>query len=210
MLIADFPICDLYSTMNTMNRLIIILLISLLAACKTQHGNPHVLISTAAGEIELELFPKQAPKTVTAFLSYVDSGVYKRSSFYRVLNDDNQPSNAPKSNLIQGGIWRTKPQQLSILPGIPHETTQQTKLSHTSGTISLARTTPGSATTEFFICIGDQPGLDFGGVNNPDGQGYAAFGKVVKGMEVVKAIHKKPEDDQYFHPRVDIVNIERL
>lgn len=194
-----------------MNKMLVYFAVAaLFFACKPQYKNPHVVITTAVGEIELELYPEQAPKTVAAFLSYVDSGFYSRCSFYRVLNDDNQPSNAPKSSLIQGGIWRTKFQKAGKLSGIPHETTQQTRLTHSSGTISLARTAPGTATTEFFICIGNQPGLDFGGENNPDGQGYAAFGKVVKGMEVVKAIYKKPENDQSFRPPVDIISIERL
>jgi peptidyl-prolyl cis-trans isomerase A (cyclophilin A) len=80
---------------------------------------------------------------------------------------------------------------------------------HKDGTISLARLQPGTATTEFFICIGDQPGYDFGGENNPDGQGYAAFGRVVKGMDIIKKIYNQPENDQYFTPRVPIYNIVR-
>jgi peptidyl-prolyl cis-trans isomerase A (cyclophilin A) len=192
------------------NRFILIIAIALLAGCKQQYKNPHIVIRTSVGEIELELYPDQAPKTVRAFLGYIDSGLYQGASFYRVLNEENQPSNAPKTSLVQGGIWRTKHKKAAALTGIPHETTQQTKLSHKSGTISLARTTPGTATSEFFICIGDQPGLDYGGDNNPDGKGYAAFGRVVKGMDVVRTIYKKPEDDQYFHPPVDILNIVRL
>lgn len=180
------------------------------AACKPEYKNPHVLIETSAGDIEIEVYPDQAPKTVGAFLSYVDSGFYKNTSFYRVLNDDNQPSNAPKTNLVQGGLWRTKYKKASAIAGITHETTQQTHLTHTSGTISLARTTPGSATTEFFICVGNQPGLDFGGENNPDGQGYAAFGRVTKGMKIVNTIYKRPEEEQYFQPPVAIYNITRL
>src|SRR6187399_1815430 len=103
---------------------------------------PQVRIKTAAGDIELELYPAQAPKTVAAFLSYVDSGFYRNGSFYRVLNDDNQPSNAPKSELIQGGIWRSNHTRAASLPGIPHETTQQTHILHKNGVISLARTAP--------------------------------------------------------------------
>lgn len=182
----------------------------LMVACKPQYKNPHVIIETKDGEIEVELFPGQAPKTVAAFLRYVDSGYYKNTSFYRVLNDENQPSNAPKSNLIQGGLWRSKYAKASTVPGVPHETTQQTGLKHTDGTISLARTTPGTGTTEFFICVGDQPGFDYGGVNNADGQGYAAFGRVVKGMKAVKAIYRRPEEEQSFTPAVDIYNITRL
>jgi len=174
-----------------------------------QHPYPHVLIKTAAGDIEVELYPAQAPKTVAAFLSYVDSGFYRNGSFYRVLNDDNQPSNAPKSDLIQGGIWRSNHARAASLPGVPHETTQQTHILHKNGVISLARTAPGTATTEFFICVGDQPGFDFGGDNNPDGQGYAAFGKVVSGMDIVRNIYARPENNQSFDPPVVIHDIAR-
>ncbi len=146
-----------------MRNLLPVILVCGLAACGKHYQNPHVAIQTALGDIEIELYPGQAPKSVAAFLSYVDSGLYKNSSFYRVLNDDNQPSNAPKSELIQGGIWKTNYKKSASLPGIPHETTQQTHLLHTNGVISLARQAPGTAGTEFFICIGDQPGVDYGG-----------------------------------------------
>jgi peptidyl-prolyl cis-trans isomerase A (cyclophilin A) len=170
---------------------------------------PRVIIQTQAGDIEVELYPKQAPRTVAAFLSYVDSGLYKKCNFYRVLNEANQATGADPSELIQGGIWRTNRAEAVSLPGVPHETTQQTHILHTDGVISLARQAPGTATTEFFICVGDQPGFDYGGKNNPDGQGYAAFGKVVKGMEVVRAIYGLPEEDQSFTPPVPIKNIVR-
>lgn len=179
--------------------------------CKQKNSNtPHIEIQTEKGDIEIELYPQKAPKTVAAFLSYIDSGYYNNSSFYRVLNDENQPSNAPKTELIQGGIWKTKNKIASRLPGIPHETTQQTGILHTDGVISLARTKPGTATTEFFICIGKQPGLDYGGENIEDHQGYATFGVVVKGMDIVRKIYRQREEDQYFDPPVAIYNIVRL
>ncbi len=192
-------------------RILFVALISCLLSCTGhRYKNPHVVIETKLGDIEVELYPDQAPKTVAAFLSYIDSGLYKGCSFYRVLNDENQPSNAPKSELIQGGIWKSNNKKAISLAGIPHEPTSQTHLQHKNGTISLARTTPGTATSEFFICVGDQPGFDYGGDNNPDKQGYAAFGKVVKGMNIVKQIYNRPEDDQAFTPPVDIFNIVRL
>lgn len=182
----------------------------LLAGCKEQRkGNPHILIETARGDIELELFPQQAPKTVAAFLGYVDSGYFEPASFYRVLNISNQPSNAPKTELIQGGIWRTKNKLAQSVPGIPHESTRETGIQHTDGTISLARLAPGTAGTEFFICIGKQPGLDVGGENVEDKLGFAAFGRVVKGMDIVRKIYKQTDRDQYFDPPVDIYHITR-
>lgn len=179
-----------------------------LASCSSpKFKNPHVIIETKIGDIEVELYAGQAPQSVAAFLSYIDSGFYKKASFYRVLNTDNQPSNAPKAELIQGGLYGSKRPEL---PGIPHETTQQTKILHKDGVLSLARLEPGTANTEFFICIGDQPGFDFGGENNPDRQGYAAFGKVVKGMDIVRRIYNMPENDQRFEPPVPIYSIKKL
>lgn len=171
--------------------------------------NPVIQIKTAFGEIDIELFEQQAPKTCAAILKNIELGIYERCSFYRVLNQDNQPSNATKSELIQGGIWKTAPQKANNLDFIPHESTQQTGLKHMNGTVSLARREPGTAKTEFFICMSEQPGLDHGGENMPDGEGYAAFGKVIKGMAVVKKIATQNESDEYFDPPVPIINIIR-
>ena len=182
----------------------------LLISCgsKTRTSNtPHVVIQTGYGDIELELYAKQAPKTVQAFLWYIDSGYYKNSQFYRVLTIENQPSNAPKTELIQGGIWKTNYARASTLPGIPHESTQQTGIEHKDGTISLARGAPGTAGSEFFICLGRQKGLDAGGENIADRQGFAAFGRVVKGMSVLRKIYKQRESEQYFRPPIPIYNI---
>ena len=175
-----------------------------------KYKEPTVKIETNFGDIIIELYPGKAPATVKAFLSYVDSGYYKNSSFYRVLKKENQPSSAFKSELIQGGIWQTDYKKQQALPGIPHETTKQTGLLHKNGVISLARTTPGTANTEFFICVGDQPDYDYGGDTNPDLQGFAAFGKVIKGMEFVRQIHDQPENGDSFTPPIKIKNIVRL
>jgi peptidyl-prolyl cis-trans isomerase A (cyclophilin A) len=169
-----------------------------------------VLIETAYGDIEVELYPDKAPKSVAAFLSYIDSGLYKNSSFYRVLKEENQPSASFKAELIQGGIWQTNYKKGISLPGIPHESTKQTGILHKNGTISLARTTPGTASSEFFIVIGDQPAYDYGGQANPDGQGFAAFGKVIKGMDIVRKIHQQPGYEDSFEKPVEISNIKRL
>src|SRR4051812_33609298 len=126
-------------------RWMVILLIAGLACHTPDRGNPHVEIATTFGTIVVECYPRQAPVTVSAFLSYIDSGYYDKSSFYRVLVDEDQPSYAPKSEIIQGGIWKANSGLLRRIPEIPHETTAQTKLSHTDGTVSLARLAPGSA-----------------------------------------------------------------
>lgn len=175
----------------------------------TKEKHPHVIIETKAGDVEVELYEDKAPQTTAAFLHNVDAGLYNNASFYRILNEDNQPTDAFKATLIQGGIWRTKYDEAKKLKAIPHETTQQTGILHQNGVISFARQEPGTAKSEFFICIGDQPGFDFGGLNNPDKQGYAAFGKVVKGMNIVLTIFRRPEEGQAFTPPIPIFNIRR-
>ncbi|HRH48768.1 MAG TPA: peptidylprolyl isomerase [Panacibacter sp.] len=193
-----------------LHRKLAVIFFCAITACSPKYKNPHIEIQTRRGDIEIELYPDQAPVTVAAFLSYIDSGYYKNSNFYRVLADDNQASNAPKAELIQGGIWKTNYKLSSSLPGIKHETTKQSGILHTNGVISLARSAPGTAGTEFFICVGNQPGFNYGGESNPDGQGYAAFGKVFKGMDVVLSIYNAPEYEQELDPPVDIYNIVRL
>jgi peptidyl-prolyl cis-trans isomerase A (cyclophilin A) len=186
------------------------LLLFLLSCSQKKYEQPHILIETKFGDIEVELYPDKAPRSVAAFLSYVDSGFYKNSSFYRVLKEENQASGAFKSELIQGGVWQTNYKKGIALTGIPHEPTSQTGILHKNGTISLARTTPGSASSEFFICVGDQPAYDHGGEANPDKQGFASFGRVIKGMDIVRKIHQQPDYDESFDPPVEIFNIKRL
>ena len=190
--------------------LVLLFLYSISACSRPSYKNPHIEIRTKLGNIELELYPEKASLTVATFLSYIDSGYFKNSSFYRVLNVDNQPSDAPKAELIQGGLFRSPGKKGINPPGIIHESTDKTGVLHTDGTISLARFKPGSANTEFFICVGDQPGFNFGGENNPDGQGYAAFGRVVEGLNVVRKIYNQREEDQYFDPPVIIYDVIRL
>lgn len=170
--------------------------------------NPVVVIKTGRGDIKVEIFVDQAPVTAANFLRYVDAGIYKDASFYRVVRLDNQPMSPVKIEVIQGGLGFTDEKR--PFPPIEHETTAKTGIPHKDGVISMARTTPGSATSEFFICIGDQPELDFGGARNPDGQGFAAFGRVIKGMNVVRKIQHQPDEDQMLKDPVKIENIERI
>lgn len=182
----------------------------LFMSCREQRsGHPHISIETKYGEIELELYEDKAPQTVAAFLRFVDSGMYENSSFYRVLNLSNQPSNAPKTEILQGGIWRTNHARAVRVPGIPHEATGTTGILHKDGVISLARLEPGTAGSEFFICIDDQPGLDQGGENVADRLGYAAFGKVIKGMSLVRKIYTQNDRNQYLDPPIPIYSIRR-
>lgn len=189
--------------------LIVAICFTVVSCNQPKYKNPHILIDTSLGDIEVELFPDKAPKTVAAFLSYVDSGFYDKTSFYRVLKSDDSPSDN-NTGIIQGGLWQTNPNKKITIPGIPHETTTQSGLTHQSGTISLARLAPGTANTEFFICIGDQSPLDAGSSGTEDGQGYAAFGKVFKGMPIVRKIQAKESQGDKFDAPIEIRKITRL
>ncbi len=177
----------------------------LIGPVSCDRSDPMVVINTDRGNITLELYPKLAPVTATNFLSHVEKGDYTNSVFYRVVRMDNQPHNKVKIEVIQGGLFRDE--IVDTIPTIIHETTRETGILHTDGVISMARNKPGSASSEFFICIGNQPSLDFGGKRNPDGQGFAAFGKVIKGMDVVRAIQILPDEGQYLQEPVVIHKI---
>ena len=146
-----------------------------------------VQIKTSVGNITVALYADKAPVTVANFLRYVDDKRYDNGSFYRVVRMDNQATSPVKIEVIQGGVHDDSSK---IMPPIAQETTNKTGILHLDGTISLARGKPESGASEFFICINPQPELDFGGKRNPDGQGFAAFGKVTKGMEVVRKIQQ--------------------
>jgi len=167
-----------------------------------------VLIQTELGDIVVELDAERAPITVSNFLRYVDEGRYADAKFYRVVTMDNQPDNLVKIEVIQGGLGMGEhPQKL---PPIKQETTNVTGILHKDGVISMARLAPDSAHSEFFICINDQPELDFGGKRNPDGNGFAAFGKVMRGMEVVRKIQQLPADGQWVKEPVGLRGIRRV
>lgn len=168
-------------------------------------GAHRVLISTELGDILVELYAHKAPLTVANFLAYVDAGSYDNSSFFRVVRPDNQPDDQIRIEVIQGG---NLPQDM-CRPPIRLETTAQTGLRHLDGTISMARGAPDSARCSFFICINDQPQLDFGGLRNPDGQGFAAFGRVIAGMDVVRSIQRRPAKGQMLRQTVRVYTIRR-
>jgi peptidyl-prolyl cis-trans isomerase A (cyclophilin A) len=166
-----------------------------------------VIIQTDKGDIEVELETTKAPVTTANFLKYVDAKFYDGGRFHRTVKPDNQPDNKVKIEVIQAGVNPDKAKE--EFPAIKLERTNATKLSHKDGAISMARDGPDTATSDFFVCIGDQPELDFGGKRNPDGQGFAAFGRVVKGMDVVKKIQSVEADKQDLKPPVKIVKIVR-
>ncbi len=192
-----------------MYKCILLITIVLISCSHPTYKYPHVIINTRFGDIELELYPDKAPKTVAAFLSNVDAGLYTNGAFYRVLKVEQLPTDF-NPGIIQGGIWQTTNKLQVPVTGIVHESTMQTGLSHTDGIISMARKDTGTATTEFFICIGDQSSLDFGKGGNPYGQGFAAFGKVFKGMNIVKKIQSQKSHGENFDEKIVIRAIEKL
>jgi peptidyl-prolyl cis-trans isomerase A (cyclophilin A) len=168
--------------------------------------NPRVLLRTEAGDIVVEIDTARAPITAANFLRYVDAGLYDGSSFHRTVTLGNQPDDLIRIEVIQGGQLPASKE----LPPIAHETTAKTGLRHLDGTISMARDRPGTAASSFFFCIHDQPELDFGGRRNSDGQGFAAFGRVVEGMDVVRGIQARPARGQQLTPPVQILSIRRI
>jgi arylsulfatase A-like enzyme/cyclophilin family peptidyl-prolyl cis-trans isomerase len=166
-----------------------------------------VLIQTEKGDIELELNAEKAPATTANFLKYADGKFYDGGRFHRTVTRDNQPDDKVKIEVIQAGANPEKAKD--ELPPIKLERTRDTSLRHKDGTVSMARDGPDTATSDFFVCVGDQPELDFGGRRNPDGQGFAAFGRVVKGMDVVKKIQAAPAEGQKLTPPVQILKVVR-
>ncbi len=189
-----------------------------------------IVLETAFGQIVVALDAARAPATTDNFLHYVDGGSYDGGRFHRTVRLDNNsnanlkaeaigagiaagadrgalPNDAIAIEVIQGGIDPTRSGEQR--PAIALERTSETGLRHVDGTISMARLTPDSAVSDFFICINDQPSLDFGGQRNPDGQGFAAFGQVIEGMDVVRTIQGQPSNGQALDPHVTIIRAHR-
>ena len=174
--------------------------------------NPKVVMQTGQGAITLELYGDKAPTTTANFLRYVDARRYDGASIYRALHTPGDPT----TGLIQGGA-KFDPDH-PIAP-IAHEPTTQTGLAHKDGTISLARRAPGTATSDFFICVGDAPYLDADPKAPGDNLGFAAFGHVIDGMDVARRILALPVSPtagapdmvgQMLDPAVPIVQAHRL
>ena len=188
--------------------LLAVLGLAVLASTAPVHAQdlPRVLIKTELGDIEVEVDTIHAPITAENFLRYVDLGFYRFGRFHRTVRADNQPTDKVKIEVIQAGLDSLR---VKDFPPIKLERTKLTGLRHKYGTVSMARDGPDTATSDFFICIGDQPSLDFGGKRNPDGQGFAAFGRVMLGMDVVRKIQTAPSQGQKLLPPVAIVSIAR-
>ena len=175
--------------------------------CSKSSSTIHVEIETTEGTIVVEVDTLVASITVANFLRYVDGGFYEDGSFFRTVRMDNQPTDSIRIEVIQGGA--NIQQREEFYEPIVLERTSETGLKHLDGVISMARGTPDSADHSIFICIGDQPSLDFDGMRNPDGQGFAAFGRVVSGMDVVRAIQAKVDENQTLVEPISIISARR-
>jgi peptidyl-prolyl cis-trans isomerase A (cyclophilin A) len=144
-----------------------------------------VALATPLGRIVIALETQRAPITSANFLRYVDKQLYDGASFYRASRPPGATTD--ESGLVEGGIVG-HPEKL--LAPIAHESTAQTGLSHIDGTISIARNAPGTAQADFFICLGRQSYLDA----TPDQPGFAAFGQVTEGLDLVRKILVMPVD----------------
>ena len=189
--------------------------VSATALVSTQSKSIRVRVQTEMGDIVLEVDPVKAPGTAANFLKYVDAGHYDGGTFHRTVKMDNQPESPVKIEVIQAGV---NPDRAKAgFPAITLERTSVTGILHKDGVVSMARGGPDSATSGWFICINDQPSLDFGGALNPDGQGFAAFGRVVSGMDVVRKIQAAPSSStrttnaeaQRLTPPIKILRVTR-
>jgi peptidyl-prolyl cis-trans isomerase A (cyclophilin A) len=190
--------------------------VALTAIAYAQAKPVRVLVQTELGDIGVEVDQAKAPNTAANFLKYVDAGHYNGGIWHRTVKLDNQPESTVKIEVIQAGV---NPEfAKSGFAPIALERTSVTGLLHKDGAISMARGMPDSATSGWFICINDQPSLDFGGARNPDGQGFAAFGRVVKGMDVARKIQMAPSSSdrktnteaQRLTPPIKILKVARV
>ncbi len=148
----------------------------------------NIQIDTTLGSIVAEIDIEHAPVTASNFLQYVDEGAFDGGSFWRTVRMDNQPDVEIKVEVIQAIVVPAF--EAKLRPPIPLERTRDTGLRHVDGTLSMSRFAVDTAQAAFFICINDQPELDFGGQRYADGQGFAAFGRVIEGMDVVRRIQQ--------------------
>ena len=168
----------------------IMVLVSAASQTPTPQQNAIVVFDTEKGAMEMEVDSVHAPATAANFLKYVDAGFYDGGTVNRSVRPDNTVRHDVEIQVIQFQIDVARRREQ--FPPIPIERTSATGLRHVDGVLSMARSGPDTATASFSIVIGDQPEMDFGGRRNADGQGFAAFGRVIRGMEVVRAIQASP------------------
>lgn len=182
-----------------------------------------IVLVSALGEIIIALDTAAAPLTAANFIELVEAGAYDGGVFHRSVRSDNGSNTEMDPSVVGKGlsgepfqfqmpddsclievVQASARDALGPRQPIPLEHTRDTGLNHLTGTISMARQTPDSAVSDFFICLRDEPELDFGGRRNPDGQGSAAFGRVIRGFDVVRRIHRSPTRGQTLEPPIVI------
>lgn len=185
-------------------------------------------IDTNMGRLTAEIYEEKAPKTAAYFLRYVDEGFYNGTKIYRSLREDNQGANTAKIDIVEMGYCNSYYDRIlrrglgegeaydetqGFIPPYPKisvETTEETGLKHEDGTLSLGRDNADQVDTNVFICIGNQPNLDYGGARHPDGYGFSAFGKIIEGMDIIKEIHSLPLEGQRIIKDITVRTIQRL
>lgn len=177
---------------------------------------PKVRVETDLGSFVVQVETRRAPLTGTDFLRNVDNRKFDGGWFYRVVNPANDPG-TPKLSVLQGGVAVL---DNTVFPPLAHETTKETGLRHVVGTLSVAREAVGSGrTAQFFITMAASPTLDYGGSQRADGQGFAAFARVIHGMDVVRRIWSSPLDPertgmgakgQMLRPPIAIIRMRRM
>jgi peptidyl-prolyl cis-trans isomerase A (cyclophilin A) len=191
------------------SRLVVLCVAVAVLSGATQPPSPvRVRLETETGVSDVEVDLARAPRTAANFLRYVDGGLYDGGRFHRTVTPANQPDNLVKIEVIQGAADPAR--KADYFAPLALERTSVTGLRHLDGVLSMARSGPDSARDEFFLCIGDQPSRDFGGARNPDGQGFAAFGRVIAGMDVVRRIQAAPAAGQTLRPPVRLIRARRL
>ena len=204
------------TTVKVVVALVLSAVVTTTALVSTQAKAVRVRVQTELGDIVIEVDPIRAPLTTANFLKYVDGGHYDGGLFHRTVKMDNQPESTVKIEVIQAGVNPDRAKE--GFAAIPLERTSVTGILHKDGVVSMARGAPDSATSGWFVCINDQPSLDFGGNRNPDGQGFAAFGQVITGMDVVRNIQAAPSstnrttntEAQRLIPPIKILKVARV
>ena len=163
-----------------------------------------ICIETSFGAIGCELFEDLAPATTAYFLNGIDQGLLDGGSVFRILSAKNQPGKDDPIDVVQFGF---RSASKDIPPIIAHETTAITGLRHRRGTLSIARFAPGAVYHSAFLCVSDTPSLDFGGARHPDGLGFAAFGQVIFGLDVLDRLHRCAEDQDYMRQPIPLTGI---
>lgn len=162
------------------------------------------VIQTSLGDIDVRLALDQAPVTAGYFQQLIEAGALDGSSIFRIVGEDNASMRSDNPIVVvQGGLTEHDPQPIAP---VRHEPTSETGLKHTQWTLSAARFNPGETYASFFICLRDEPSLDAGGARHPDGLGFAAFGEVTGGFDVVLEIFARRETAEYLEHPITILH----